>query len=57
VAWLQYQLNQQGAQLQVDGILGKKSVKAVVAYQLASGLVPDGLAGVKTISSLIGRSL
>jgi hypothetical protein len=57
VAWLQYQLNRHGAKLVVDGILGRKSVKAVSDYQLASGLVPDGLAGVKTISSLIGRSL
>ena len=57
VAWLQYQLNRHGARLAVDGILGKKTLIAVAHYQDANGLVPDGLAGTKTISSLIGRSL
>jgi hypothetical protein len=37
VAWLQFQLNQNGALLAVDGILGKKTLIAVAAYHDANG--------------------
>ena len=57
MAWLQFQLNQHGANLKVDGILGKKTLRAVARYQASVGLVADSLAGIKTISSLIGAAL
>ena len=37
MAWLQFQLNQNGARLAVDGILGKKTLIAVAAYHDANG--------------------
>ena len=37
MAWLQFQLNQNGARLAVDGILGKKTLIAVAAYHNANG--------------------
>ena len=37
MAWLQFQLNQNGALLAVDGILGKKTLIAVAAYHDANG--------------------
>ena len=57
VAWLQFQLNQHGEKLQIDGIFGKKTSRAVARYQASVGLVADSLAGIKTISSLIGAAL
>ena len=57
VAWLQYQLNKHGANLKIDGIYGPLCRAAVIRYQSNNGLVVDGLAGNKTISSLIGAAL
>lgn len=36
----------------IDGIYGKNSAAAVVRYQHANGLTPDGIVGVKTATSL-----
>lgn len=52
VKWLQYQLNQNGYVLAVDGIYGTKTRAAVMDYQKIHGLGADGLAGVKTLKSL-----
>lgn len=52
VKWLQYELNQNGANLAVDGIFGNDTFNAVVAYQKAHGLAVDGIVGPKTIASL-----
>lgn len=52
VKWLQWELNQQGANLKVDGIFGKQTELAVVLYQKGHRLSPDGIAGKYTIASL-----
>ena len=38
-----------------DGIFGDKTDKAVKAFQADAGLVPDGLAGTKTINEMRAR--
>lgn len=57
VAWLQYHLNNHGANLKIDGIFGPRCRAAVIRYQSNNGLQVDGLAGSKTISSLIGAAI
>ena len=54
VRTLQQQLNSHGAKLIVDGDFGDATEKAVAAYQLKVGLVPDGIAGEKTLAVLAG---
>lgn len=51
---LQQKLNDLGAAppLVVDGIYGPKLKAAVVAFQKSRGLVPDGIAGPKTLGAL-----
>lgn len=39
-----------------DGIFGTQTAKAVTAYQRKSGLQPDGVAGVQTLTSLYGTT-
>ena len=51
---LQKKLNAQGAKLVADGDYGDATEAAVRAYQLQVGLVADGIAGTKTLASLIG---
>ncbi|WP_028696122.1 N-acetylmuramidase domain-containing protein [Pseudomonas cremoricolorata] len=51
---LQRLLNQQGANLTVNGYFGDTTEAAVRAYQLRVGLVADGIAGAKTLTSLQG---
>lgn len=43
--------------LDVDGIFGKKTKAAVIAYQTANGLVADGIVGAKTWAKLNGEVL
>ena len=53
VQWLQEMLLAAGHELgKADGIFGAKTELAVRAFQRASGLVVDGLAGKKTIAAL-----
>lgn len=49
---LQKCLNQNGAQLTIDGEFGSKTATAVKAFQKASGLKSDGIAGKDTITEL-----
>jgi hypothetical protein len=51
---LQQQLNSHGAKLNPDGDFGDETEKAVLAYQARVGLVPDGVAGEKTLAVLAG---
>lgn len=52
VRWLQYSLNQHGANLQTDGVFGRKTKLAVMLYQKDHGLLVDGEAGNITLNSL-----
>ena len=52
VKWLQYALNEHGANLTIDGIFGKQSKLAVLLFQKDHGLVQDGIVGAKTIAEL-----
>lgn len=55
VKWLQYELNAaKVANLDVDGVFGEATYKAVIAYQKAKGLEVDGIVGEQTIKSLGG---
>ena len=51
---LQKKLNVHGANLVADGDYGDATEDAVRAYQVKVGLVADGIAGTKTLASLIG---
>jgi lysozyme family protein len=51
---LQKKLNAHGANLVADGDYGDTTEAAVRAYQVKVGLVADGIAGTKTLASLIG---
>lgn len=54
---LQHNLNQCGATLEEDGIFGKLSTAALVRWQHANGLSPDGIYGKKSeakMKELIG---
>ena len=57
VAWVQFQLLARGIKLAVDGIYGPRTASAVTLYQRRTGLVPDGITGPITLSSLIGAAL
>ena len=58
VKWLQWKLNQNGANLTIDGIYGKQTKLAVLLYQHnhvgpdGMALISDGIAGPKTIGAL-----
>lgn len=52
VKWLQYELNEKGADLKIDGSFGEKTKNAVMNYQKSKGLKVDGIVGQKTISAL-----
>ena len=55
VKWLQHELNAaKVANLNVDGVFGEATYKAVIAYQKAKGLEVDGIVGEQTIKSLGG---
>jgi len=55
VRWLQVELNNHGYDLLQDGVMGIKTEAAVRDYQSKHGLVVDGLAGQRTIASLISQ--
>ncbi|MCH5271562.1 MAG: peptidoglycan-binding protein [Lachnospiraceae bacterium] len=56
VRWVQWELEQAGADIKkivgeaggIDGICGSGTVKAIIAYQKAKGLDPDGVCGKNT---------
>lgn len=52
VAELQRLLNAQGEDLSTDGIFGPGTRAALVAFQAANGLKPDGVAGPRTLAKL-----
>lgn len=52
VKWLQWELNESGANLTVDGDFGSKTLTALKAYQKGHGLTVDGICGQKTRKSL-----
>lgn len=56
VKWLQYELNEEGNKLIIDGIFGNNTLRAVKAYQKKMGLVVDGIVGPITIAELVGQS-
>jgi len=53
VKWLQWQLNNLGYPLVVDGVWGPRTNAAVLAFQQQHGLLVDGLVGPKTKAELI----
>ncbi|WP_424891259.1 peptidoglycan-binding domain-containing protein [Streptomyces sp. XH2] len=55
-AVLQKQLNDHGAGLVVDGIVGPKTKAAIEDYQRAHGLAADGIAGPRTRASLTAEA-
>lgn len=55
VATLQRELNAAGFKLSVDGWFGDVTEAAVRAFQARVGLVVDGIAGPKTLATLINR--
>lgn len=52
VRWLQYALTSRGFPVKVDGDFGPKTKAAVIGFQRAVGLTPDGIAGPKTWDAL-----
>lgn len=52
VRYLQYELNQRGYKLKVDGIAGQLTIGALIDYQKKAGLNPDGICGSLTRASL-----
>ena len=52
VAWLQYELNRHGANLDVDKQFGVKTKLAVILFQKDNGLTQDGIVGKETIDKL-----
>ena len=54
VKWVQYALNREGFNCgEVDGIFGKGTKRAVIAFQKAKGLGADGIVGPKTREALV----
>lgn len=51
---LQFALNRHAYALMVDGDFGARTERAVIAFQQARGLVPDGVAGPRTWGALGG---
>lgn len=49
---VQYTLRSYGYAVEVDGIYGPQTTKAVKKWQAANGLYADGIAGTQTLSSL-----
>ena len=52
VKFIQYELNRHGANLEVDGVFGKKTKLAVMLFQKENGLLVDGIVGTKTLTKL-----
>lgn len=54
VKWLQWELNEAGANLKIDGIFGSRTKNVVMWYQGGHSLFVDGIVGKKTIAALKG---
>jgi len=52
VSYLQKELNNMKYVLEVDGVFGMKTQRAVLQFQKSSGLISDGVVGVKTWGKL-----
>ena len=52
VKWLQFELNEAGYSLAIDGDFGRKTDKALRSFQTSSKLVCDGICGKKTRAAL-----
>ncbi len=52
VKWLQFALNQHGANLQIDGIFGKQTKLSLLLFQKDNGLKQDAIAGPQTLAKL-----
>lgn len=52
VRWLQYELNNKGYHLTVDGSAGPKTIDALMDFQDKKGLTPDGICGPATRAKL-----
>ena len=53
VRWLQWELNEAGFNLIIDGVFGDKTTKAVKKFQKSSKLTVDGIVGKNTKKALI----
>jgi len=54
VKWLQWELNEAGFELEIDGDFGKLTLAAVKAFQKSAKLVVDGIVGKLTRAALKG---
>jgi peptidoglycan hydrolase-like protein with peptidoglycan-binding domain len=52
VKWIQYQLNEAGYNLKIDGIFGHRTDAAVKDFQEKHNLVDDGIVGLLTRTAL-----
>ena len=52
VMWLQFELNEAGYKLSIDGEFGSKTLKALKDFQTSCKLVCDGICGEKTRAAL-----
>ncbi len=52
VKWIQFELNQKGYSLSVDGIFGVQTLGAVIAFQKENALKADGIVGAVTRQTL-----
>lgn len=57
VSWLQWELNEAGASLQLDGDFGKLTKSALIDFQKAVGIEVDGICGPKTRAALKGNTV
>lgn len=56
VMWLQWQLNQNGSKLTVDGQFGAGTYSALVMFQAHAGIERDGVCGPATIAALLNAN-
>ena len=55
VKWLQFELNESGANLEVDGIFGNKTRDALKKFQKSSKIKVDGICGSETRKALLAN--
>ena len=52
VKWLQWELNEAGSKLTVDGVFGNKTLRELRAFQQSSKILVDGVCGKQTRKAL-----